>query len=140
MLERLETKLRTRKALPLLAAALSLALAPVALAKVEPDPPNGLISNVGVRGEIRSFERGGEGKVTAKMLVVGKLGPGVMLDRAVVRTTAETIFHKRKDGKVVPASLKDLRKGGKVEVRFTGPILKSYPAQATASHVMILKR
>jgi hypothetical protein len=45
---------------------------------------------------------------------------------------------RRTAGDPVPASTEELRVGTRVAVWFTGPVLRSYPAQATARLVIIV--
>ena len=61
-------------------------------------------------------------------------------DKASIRITDKTKFFLVNDGKRTPTSFADLKPGQKVEVNFTGPVAESYPVQATAGEVMILKR
>lgn len=59
-------------------------------------------------------------------------------DRATVTITAKTKIVLKSDGGQKPSALSAFAVGQKVEARFTGPILESYPVQATAESVTIL--
>lgn len=56
---------------------------------------------------------------------------------SVIITKNTTIFHKY--GKnLVKASIHDLQPGQKIEIRFSGSIIQTYPPQTNASEIIIL--
>jgi uncharacterized protein DUF3221 len=58
-------------------------------------------------------------------------------EKASVRITEQTEIISASGNKV---SLSDLRTGDRVRVWFTGPVMESYPVQATAARIEILDR
>ena len=57
---------------------------------------------------------------------------------AVVKITDKTKIEKLVGKERKPAKFEDLKKGAKVQARFTGPVAESYPVQAAAKEVLIL--
>lgn len=86
-----------------------------------------------VQGTISDFARQPDG--TIKALVTNPEKPARGYDKAVVRIGKGTpvVDLKGADARAF------LRDGTLVGVTFTGPVMKSYPAQATAKRVVILK-
>lgn len=58
-------------------------------------------------------------------------------EKAAVRTTGQTQIISASGRKVSNA---DLRTGDRVRVWFLGPVMESYPVQATAARIEILDR
>ena len=77
--------------------------------------------------------------ILAIVFVDGKRQADTAHDKAYVKITKKTMLRKVVKGKKVAAVLADLKKGMQVEIRFVGPVLESYPVQATAGTVMVLK-
>ena len=75
---------------------------------------------------------------TASFLVVADPSTSGAYDRAMVRTTADTVVWAPagEDRRTLTAG--DLRDGLRVAVRFTGPVAESYPVQAVAADVEVL--
>ena len=96
-------------------------------------------SRADVRGTVSHVARveGREG-VLGRVLIEGVKERDTEVDRASVTVTAETRLSIERDGVREPAAFTDLKKGQKVEARFTGPVLESYPVQATAGEIIIL--
>jgi endonuclease/exonuclease/phosphatase family metal-dependent hydrolase len=96
-----------------------------------------------IRGNITNIHRasadGGNNKLLGTILIEGSKEGDTNFDKASVRVTTETrIFdHRGKERK--PASFDTLKKGQKVEARFNGPVMESYPVQTTAGEIVILK-
>jgi len=75
---------------------------------------------------------------TASFLVVADPSTSGAYDRAMVRTTADTVvWAPAGDGRRT-LTAGDLRAGLRVAVRFTGPVAESYPVQAVAADVEVL--
>ena len=75
---------------------------------------------------------------TASFLVVADPSTSGAYDRAMVRTTADTVvWAPAGDGRRT-LTAGDLRAGLRVAVRFTGPVAESYPVQAVAAAVEVL--
>jgi len=79
---------------------------------------------------------GASGSMIGKILVEGEPGPDTGYDKAWVTVMPETRIYRGPEGK--EAYFNDLRKGTLVEVFFTGPVMESYPVQATASEIRIV--
>lgn len=75
-----------------------------------------------------------------RLLVEGKKEPDTQWDRAWVQITPETRILARQGSTDRPAKPADLAVGQTVEARFTGPVAKSLPVQATAKEIRILGR
>ncbi len=61
---------------------------------------------------------------------------GYPVAQVTVGTGARVV--RRTAGDLSPAGAEDLRLGTRVQAWFTGPVLRSYPAQATARLVVIV--
>jgi hypothetical protein len=59
------------------------------------------------------------------------------LDKAIVRVTEKTKLRKMNGNLEEEATFADVKTGCTVSVWFTGPVLESYPVQATAGKVLI---
>ncbi len=112
----------------------------------EPDSGNGagdLREGPDIRGRVTEImvttPSGAEGPVpmVGKMLVEGEKEPDTNYDRAWVTVTPDTRIYRGPDGERVYFTA--VRRGALVEVVFTGPVMESYPVQATASEVRILE-
>ncbi|HEV2132569.1 MAG TPA: DUF3221 domain-containing protein [Longimicrobiaceae bacterium] len=67
-------------------------------------------------------------------------GPFTTGDKYHVAVTEATRIERRTStGGLQSASLEEITVGMRAEVWFVGPILQSYPAQATASRILILE-
>ena len=96
-------------------------------------------SQVGVRGTISQVSRvEGRKGVLGRVLIEGAKETDTEVDKASVTVTDETRLSIEQGGKRETAAFADIKKGQKVEARFDGPVLKSYPVQATASEIVIL--
>ena len=95
-----------------------------------------------MRGAITHITRAeGEGrhKVLGRALIEGAKEPDTQVDKASVTVTAETKLFIKRGGEREPAEFAALKKGQRVEARFTGPVRESYPVQATAAEITILE-
>lgn len=81
--------------------------------------------------------RGEPGTAVGGILVEGESGPDTAYDRAWVTVDSETRIYRQPGGE--RAYFNDLQRGTRVEVTFSGPVMESYPVQATASEVVILE-
>jgi hypothetical protein len=73
------------------------------------------------------------------LLIEGTKEADTQLDKAVVRVSDETAIFEMRGGERRRVSFDALKVGQRVEARFTGPVLRSYPAQARASEIVILE-
>ncbi|GIP32088.1 DUF3221 domain-containing protein [Paenibacillus sp. J2TS4] len=71
--------------------------------------------------------------------VEGKLEQDTSYDKAGISIRKSTKIYKKAGGKLVAAHFKDLQAGSEVEVTFTGPVAESYPVQAIAEEIVILR-
>jgi hypothetical protein len=79
-------------------------------------------------------------KLVAAVLVEGAKEADTGYDKANIKVTTETkIFVREGEGRR-PVAFDTLKVGDRVEARFTGPALMSYPIQAAASEITILKK
>ena len=96
-------------------------------------PPAGAAD---ITGRLSQLSAAADG--TASFLVVADPNVSGVYDRAMVRTTADTVvWAPAGEGRRSLAS-GDLRDGLRVAVRFTGPVAESYPVQAVAADVEVL--
>ncbi len=58
--------------------------------------------------------------------------------KVIVHVSGKTKIEKPASGGPKAATFAELKKGGKVQVTFTGPIAKSEPPQATAASILIV--
>lgn len=73
------------------------------------------------------------------IMVDGELEPDTTVDRASVTVTEETRIYLEADGRRSEVEFNDLSVGQRVEVVFTGPVMESYPVQATAGEITVLE-
>ncbi len=93
--------------------------------------------NADIRGNITNIQQA-DG-TAGSVLIEGALEDDTQYDRAVVNITDQTRILKQEGEERVPAAVEDLEVGQRVEAEFTGPVLESYPVQATASEIVILE-
>jgi hypothetical protein len=93
--------------------------------------PNGPPS---IRGTITSLTRlAGQGVILVEERPQDQAGSA----KASVTVNAATRIYRGRVGASTKGSFGDLRTGQRVEVWFNGPVLTSYPVQATASVIVI---
>jgi endonuclease/exonuclease/phosphatase family metal-dependent hydrolase len=97
-----------------------------------------------IRGRITKISRadssGGNERVLATLLVEGTGEDKPRFDKAFVKVTASTGINIIRDQERRTVSLEELRVGDQVEARFMpGPVLMSYPVQATAATISIIR-
>jgi hypothetical protein len=73
------------------------------------------------------------------LLIEGTKEADTELDKAVVRVSDETAIFEMRGGERRRVTFDALKVGQRVEARFIGPVLRSYPAQARASEIVILE-
>ncbi|MTI56614.1 DUF3221 domain-containing protein [Geosporobacter ferrireducens] len=90
---------------------------------------------IGVRGVVKNLVKGKDG---VTFLVEGKLEEDTMLDIAYVTVNMQTTVMK--DGVEITKDFAygEIKEGDILETVFTGPIAKSYPAQAVAKKINII--
>ena len=92
---------------------------------------------IGVRGVVKNLVKGKDG---VTFLVEGKQEADTMLDIAYVTINMQTTVLK--DGVEIADQFAygEIKEGDLVEAVFTGPIAKSYPAQAVAKKINIISK
>jgi len=98
-------------------------------------PPAGAAD---ISGRLSQLSAAGDLDGTVSFLVVADPNISGAYDRAMVRTTADTVVWARAGEGRRSLSSGDLRAGLRVAVRFTGPVAESYPVQAVAADVEVL--
>jgi beta-N-acetylhexosaminidase len=89
-----------------------------------------------IRGEINKLNLNDKNEVVG-IFVEGKIEEDTSHDKASIDFAKDIkIYYAENNTK---ASIKDLKEGMKVEVIFTGPVRESYPVQATAEIIRIIK-
>jgi hypothetical protein len=73
------------------------------------------------------------------ILVEALEGETITYDKASVAITEQTRIIEQVGQERRPATFEALQVGQKVQVQFTGPVMESYPVQAMADVVVILK-
>lgn len=101
-------------------------------------------NKVDIRGSVVSIKRPNDEaldkKLVAAVMVEGAKEADTGYDKANIKVTTETkIFARVGEGRRRVA-FEALKVGDRVEARFTGPALMSYPIQAAASEITILKK
>lgn len=98
---------------------------------------------VSARGTVTKVTPAADAAKDRGILVIVRIeGPrdkAVEHEKAVVKVTTKTKLEKMAGGKKVEAKVEDLKEGVKVESVFTGPVLESFPVQATAGSLLILE-
>ncbi len=97
-----------------------------------------------IRGTITSLDRDPETPrtgqtVLAVIRVEGVVEEDTRYDKASISITDQTLIFEQKGEVQKPLPLNALQKGQRVQAKFTGPVAESYPVQATASQIVILR-
>jgi beta-N-acetylhexosaminidase len=99
-----------------------------------------LQTNPAIRGSITSRNASnGQGGLVGSILVEGNLENDTQFDKASIAITSETQIFEQVEQQRQPATFEALQIGQTVEAWFTGPVAESYPVQAVASDIVILK-
>ena len=97
-------------------------------------------TNPAIRGSITNRNAaGGQGGLVGSVLVEGNIEGDTQFDKASIAITSETHIFEQVEQERRPATFEALQVGQKVEAWFTGPVAESYPVQAVASDIVILK-
>jgi hypothetical protein len=94
-----------------------------------------------IRGTVVSISTatpGAEAGPIGSVLIDGASRKANAVDKASVTVTGKTRIYAREGAKLVQVSFASLRLGQEVQATFDGPVLESYPVQATASGIVIL--
>jgi beta-N-acetylhexosaminidase len=91
---------------------------------------------IGIRGEISKISTNASGKITS-IFVEGKIEQDTGHDKASISVKENIKIYEADGKKKVEAS--SLKEGMRVEVVFEGPVRESYPVQADAKTIRIIK-
>ncbi len=91
---------------------------------------------IGVRGKITNLVQGQDNQITS-ILVEGDLENDTAYDKASISITSKTKIIEK--GTKKKLSKDDLKESMQVEVIFEGPVRESYPVQADAKEIRVLK-
>ena len=94
-----------------------------------------------IRGKITSINRANaeSDEVIGTLMIEGVKEADTGVDKASVRVTKETRIIDRRGKERGTVAFDDLKTGQKVEARFLGPVMESYPVQATAGEIVIIE-
>lgn len=97
-----------------------------------------------IRGNIVSIHRADtktkEKGIIGTILIEGVIEKDTKFDKASVTIRDKTRIFEQKGQNRRLVTFGYLKVGQKVQARFTGPVMESYPVQATAIEIVILKR
>jgi hypothetical protein len=99
-------------------------------------PPQG---NPAIRGTITSRNAGAGDDRVGSILVEGQVEADTSFDKASIAITAKTRIFEQVGPELRPTTFEALQMGRPVAAWFDGPVAESYPVQATASDIVILK-
>ncbi len=91
-----------------------------------------------IHGTIIKLTKKQAGELLGSILVEGRKG-SKPYDQALIKVTQRTIIYEKLADKVVKSKFDALHENLRVEVRFIGLVAESYPVQATAEEITILK-
>jgi hypothetical protein len=93
-----------------------------------------------IRGTVTQLDanHGSDAPLVGALRVEGMPEKDTNFDKAGINVTKDTRIYRQLEGQRTAVSFDALRLGQLVEATFTGPVLMSYPVQATASVVVIL--
>jgi len=98
---------------------------------------------VDIRGNITSIHRADtqsqEKGIMGSILIEGAIEEDTGFEKASVTITEETRIFEGEGQERRTVTFEALQVGQRVEARFTGPVMESYPVQATAREIVILK-
>lgn len=106
-------------------------------------PPN-LDAQVDIRGTILNINPAqANSNILGTIYVEGPLYEDTFYDKASIKITSSTLIYQvdnqlSSNDQFVQIPFSELQTGMMVEVTFTGPVLESYPVQATAKKVLVL--
>lgn len=106
-------------------------------------PPNS-DDQVDIRGTILNINPAQvNSNILGTIYVEGPLNEDTFYDKASIKITSSTLIYQvdnqlSSNDQFVQIPFSELQTGMMVEVTFTGPVLESYPVQATAKKVLVL--
>jgi len=94
----------------------------------------GTITNIN-RADAQSREKG----IIGSVLIEGAIEEDTEFDKASVTITDKTGIFQQEGQGYIRVTFESLEIGQRVQAQFTGPVMESYPVQATASEIVILR-
>jgi len=96
---------------------------------------------VDIRGKVENIELLPIPKqgIAGRMRVEGAKQMDTQHDKAIIQIRTNTRVFRMVAGMKKAARLEDILEGSTVQVDFSGPVAESYPVQATAGQILILK-
>lgn len=91
-----------------------------------------------IHGSIIKLTKNQAGEILGSILVEGEKG-SKPYDKASIKVTQKTKINENSANNIVKSNFDALYENLRVEVRFIGPVAESYPVQATADEITILK-
>ena len=89
---------------------------------------------------LRAGEKARADGILLQIRVEGVLEPDTNQDKALVTVLRDTRISLRvAEDRLQASSAAALTQGVRVEVRFNGPVMESYPVQARAGEIVIIK-
>ncbi len=93
-----------------------------------------------IRGAVEGFSDSmSDSVISGFILIEGVLEEDTKYDRALVTVTNRTDIYQYNGERLIKAQYEEIEYGSVIEVWFTGPVAESYPVQAEAETVVILK-
>jgi hypothetical protein len=92
-----------------------------------------------IRGSITQRNAGPGGDFLGSIMVEGQIEEGTSFDKAAITITGNTRIFEQVGQNRQQTTFAALQVGRQVEAWFDGPVAESYPVQATASDIVILK-
>ena len=103
----------------------------------------GTSAGVDIRGTVTAVNAAdAQGRQVGRLgsiLVEGAVEVDTKVDKASIAVTAQTRIWEQVGSSRSPAGFDALKVGQQVQARFAGPVAESYPVQATAAEVVILR-
>ena len=98
-------------------------------------------TNPAIRGSITNRQplTGAKNGILGSILIEGQLESDTAFDKAAVTITAQTRIFEQMGQERRPTTFEALQVGQQVEAWFDGPVAESYPVQARANDVVILR-
>lgn len=109
---------------------------PVKTSNLEPQSPQGTAAEkkIAIRGKITKLTQADNGD-GFNLFVEGKQEDDTWYDKASVRINPNTKVYKGNEA----LSVKDLKEGMTIEIKYDGPVLESYPVQMGADIITIIQ-
>jgi hypothetical protein len=95
------------------------------------------LSRADIRGTVTSVTPS-ETLNLGSVLIEGAKEKDTSVDKARITVTSRTRIYRLENGKPVKAGFDALAVGERAQALFSGPVLESYPVQATASEIVVL--